>query len=114
MAGYGDIHGSTSLELFVSIVLQITGVVVFATVVGQFAATISQSRAEEQRCVIRCQGYMCTLHVHSMSEFRKSMQKTDAWMHMRKIPAAIRKRVTTYYTYLWHSEKGTSWCHGVQ
>lgn len=50
-AGYGDLTGSTPLELVVSIIMQITGVLFFASVVGNFAATISQSRAEEQRCV---------------------------------------------------------------
>lgn len=58
--GYGDISGSTSLELVVSIVMQITGVLFFASVVGNFAATISQSRAEEQRCVgVTCLDVRC-------------------------------------------------------
>ena len=49
-----------------------------------------------------------------MSDFRKQMQRTDSWMHMRKIPAAIRRKIHTYYTYLWHSEEGMRFLYCVR
>ena len=93
--GYGDISAlederpTSILKLGFTIVVMMLGVSMYAYVIGNVAALISN------------------LNV-SLSRFREKLDRVQTYMRERDIPRSIQRQVMDYYQYMWEYNKGTS------
>ncbi len=85
--GYGDVVPTTTPEKLYAIGVMMLGVGVYAYLIGNIASTIANLDP-------------------ARAAFTRHAERVEAFMHYRKLPPALRRRIHDYYTYLWTQRRG--------
>ncbi len=85
--GYGDISAITPIQMLFACFIQILGVGIFGYVLSNVAGIIARADAARE---------------HHMD----NLDRVETYMRIHGIPGFLKKRVRTYYQYLWKNKKG--------
>ena len=85
--GYGDVTPQTDAQTVYAIGVMIMGVGVYAYVIGNIASIIANLDPARAR------------HL-------QHLERVTSFMHYRRLPADLRKRVVAYYDYMWEHRLG--------
>lgn len=87
--GYGDITPQNNVELIFTFTVMFLGVSLYAFIIGNVAAIISNLDASKNR-------------------FRDKLGQVQSYMGERKIPRSLQKNVLDYYQYMWEYNRDIS------
>ena len=87
MTGANNAIPSNSIELYFSILVLITGIVLFAVIIATIGSIIGNMNRGE-------------------ASFREKMSTLDSYMSYRKLPVPLRKKIRSYYEYLYSRSAG--------
>lgn len=87
--GYGDITPQNNVELIFTFTVMFLGVSLYAFIIGNVAAIISNLDASKNR-------------------FRDKLGQVQSYMGERKIPRNLQKNVLDYYQYMWEYNRDIS------
>ncbi|HAN74275.1 MAG TPA: cyclic nucleotide-binding protein [Planktothrix sp. UBA10369] len=87
--GYGDITPQNNIELIFTFIVMFLGVSLYAFIIGNVAAIISNLDASKNR-------------------FRDKLGQIQSYMWERKIPRSLQKNVLDYYQYMWEYNRDIS------
>lgn len=85
--GYGDITAITPVQMAYASLIQILGVGIFGYVLSNVAGILARADAARER------------HMNNLD-------KVETYMKIHRIPTDLKRRIRTYYQYLWQSKKG--------
>ncbi|MCB1146198.1 MAG: cyclic nucleotide-binding domain-containing protein, partial [Leptospiraceae bacterium] len=85
--GYGDITPQNNIEIIYTIAIMITGAGFYGFFVGNLASILAN--IDEAK-----------------SNFRWKLESVESFMKRNEVPVSLRKRVRSYYNYLWDVRKG--------
>jgi CRP-like cAMP-binding protein len=83
--GYGDITAQTAPEMGVAAAIMFAGILFFGFVVNSMGATLESSSAAGRRG----------------KALRAKFDEVEAWMHSRRLPGGLRRRILEYYSEVW-------------
>lgn len=87
--GYGDITPTNNVEVIFTFMVMFLGVSLYAFVIGNVSAVISNLDANRNR-------------------FRDKLGQMQAYMRERKIPPFLQREVLSYYQYMWEYKRDIS------
>jgi voltage-gated potassium channel len=85
--GYGDVTPHTSKEMMYAMGVMVMGVIVYGYVIGNVANLIASLDLPRKHYLERA-------------------EQIRAFMQYRRIPLALQRRISEYYTYLWAKQMG--------
>ena len=85
--GYGDITPSDNPEIVYAMGMMLVGIAIYGYVIGNIANILAK--------------------IHpARSHYLENMEKLTAFMHYRRIPADLQRRIRDYHAYLWEQRLG--------
>jgi len=85
--GYGDITPKGSTQMLFVIVIELFGAAMYGLVIGNIAGLIANIDVAK-------------------SQYREKLDKINSFLKYRNIPDHLKKKINTYYGYLWDTRKG--------
>lgn len=85
--GYGDITPIGSRQTIFVIFIEISGAAMYGLVIGNIA------------------GLLANIDV-AKTQYREKLDRVNAFMKNRDIPAPLRRKISNYYGYLWETRRG--------
>ncbi len=85
--GYGDITPVGNLQTLYAILIEVTGAAMYGMVIANIAALVAN------------------IDIAKVAH-REKVDRVNAFLSYRAIPAALRKKINEYYEYLWESRRG--------
>lgn len=85
--GFGDVVPLTNVERLYVIGMMVLGVAVYGFAIGNVASMLSQINP-------------------ARAHYVENMEKLDGFMRYKRLPLALRKRMTEYYVHLWDQRLG--------
>lgn len=85
--GFGDIVPRTSFETSFVLLIMIVGQTLYAYIIANMSSVVTNADA---------------LSTH----FQKMVERVTAYARWRQLPAGIHAKITSYYEYLWATNKG--------
>jgi len=85
--GYGDILPQNNIQKLYSMFVMVMGFGVFGLLVGTIASAILKKNPARMK-------------------YHENLENLASFMHFRKIPGKLQKRILDYYTYIWKKRIG--------
>jgi len=85
--GYGDIVAKTNIQKLYSILIEISGVVIYGYLIGNVVNILSKKDPAKQ-------------------QFNSNLEKLSSLTHFRKIPSELQNKIRDYHLYVWKKRLG--------
>jgi len=85
--GYGDITPSGQAQMLFVIPIQLFGAAMYGLIIGSIAGLLANIDVAKRR-------------------YREKMEQINAFLKYRSIPDSLKRKINSYYAYLWETRKG--------
>ncbi len=85
--GYGDITPSGQAQMLFVIPIQLFGAAMYGLIIGSIAGLLANIDVAKRR-------------------YREKMEQINAFLRYRNIPDNLKRKINSYYAYLWETRKG--------